>query len=306
MGHALAHLLHSRHDIRIWQRRPADGAPPVELAQLTQRIDFVLFCLPAQPHFDLATRLYPTLSPHSVCLSVAKGLDDVGRPVAQIFQQVFAERIPCGLLHGPMIAEEIRADRPAFAQLGALDRDVFNRTARLFAGSPLFIEYTPDMLGISWAAALKNVYAMLFGIADELAFGDNLRGYLAVTAMREMDRIVTALGGRAGAAYHLAGLGDLLTTATSAGSHHHELGRRLARGEAAAPSGEGVHTLRMVEKFALFPAAQYPLYHFMHLSLCDPAGLREKLSAYLAAVYSRHTRENDAASPVAWKSEGAL
>ena len=35
----------------------------------------------------------------------------------------------------------------------------------------------------------------------------------------------------------LAGLGDLITTATSAGSHHHDLGRRLARGEHAGLAG---------------------------------------------------------------------
>ncbi|HLQ27350.1 MAG TPA: NAD(P)-binding domain-containing protein [Acidiferrobacterales bacterium] len=293
MGHAMTHLLHHRHEVCIWQRRPQDGSPPIELAHTAPHSDFIIFCVPAQPHFDLAMRLRPVLSRDTICISIAKGLDDVGRPVARIFQQVFADQIPFGLLHGPMIAEEILTDKPAFAQLGVSDAEVFARTARLFAGTLLFIEYTADRLGISWAAALKNVYAMLFGIADELALGDNLRGYLAVAAMREMDQIITALAKQSGAACQLAGLGDLLTTATSADSHHHELGRRIARGAEGELQGEGIHTLHMVEKFSLFPAIQYPLYHFMQSSLRDPVSLREKLLAYLDAVYLRHSERSD-------------
>ncbi len=84
---------------------------------------------------------------------------------------------------------------------------------------------------------LKNVYAILFGVADGLELGDNMRGYLATAAMHELERIVAGLGGSAGAAHRLAGLGDLITTATSKGSHHHELGRRLARGDTGERSG---------------------------------------------------------------------
>jgi glycerol-3-phosphate dehydrogenase len=54
---------------------------------------------------------------------------------------------------------------------------------------------------------LKNVYAMVFGMADELQLGDNMRGYLSVAALRELDQIVLKMGGQAGSPYHLAGLG---------------------------------------------------------------------------------------------------
>ena len=62
---------------------------------------------------------------------------------------------------------------------------------------------------------LKNVYAMVFGMADELELGDNVRGFLATATLQELDRIVLHQGGLPGTPYHLAGLGDLITTATS-------------------------------------------------------------------------------------------
>ena len=51
---------------------------------------------------------------------------------------------------------------------------------------------------------LKNVYAILFGVADGLKLGDNMRGWLAVETLREIETIVTALGGSATPPYSLA------------------------------------------------------------------------------------------------------
>jgi glycerol-3-phosphate dehydrogenase (NAD(P)+) len=149
-----------------------------------------------------------------------------------------------------MISEEIRADRYAFAELGCADVSVFHRVRDLFQDTRLCIRHSTDIAGISWSVILKNVYAIAFGMADELQLGDNMRGFLAVTALHELISIVGQMGGKPAAPLHLAGLGDLITTATSPGSHHHELGRRLARGETGGINGEGIHTLAMVEDTA--------------------------------------------------------
>jgi len=70
----------------------------------------------------------------------------------------------------------------------------------------------------------------MFGVSDELKLGDNMRGYLMVAALSELSAIVKGLGAEAQTPYSYAGLGDLLSTATSENSHHHELGRKLASG----------------------------------------------------------------------------
>ena len=130
---------------------------------------------------------------------------------------------------------------------------------------------------------LKNVYAIMFGVADELKLGDNMRGHLMVAAIAELSGIVQSFGGQAHTPYSYAGLGDLLTTATSEDSHHHMLGRQLARGEWAGISGEGVHTLRMVEKFQVFDWRAYPLFSLSHDIVSAPATLHERLEEYLYA-----------------------
>lgn len=281
MGQAMEYLLQQHHTLTVWQRRPQPGSPSVELESITGQQDIIIFCLPAKPHFGLASRIRAHRHRDSLCVSIAKGLDDQGRTAAQALAQALGPETLIAVLYGPMISEEIRAGRPAFAQAGTTQAETFSRLRNLFAGTPLYLEHSADIEGISWSAVLKNVYAILFGVADELGLGDNMRGYLATAAMHELERIVTGLGGAAGAAHGLAGLGDLITTATSKGSHHHELGRRLVRGTTAALEGEGVHTLKMVRAHRLFDSHRHALFDLIGQLLDKPAATRGRMQIFL-------------------------
>jgi len=286
MGHAMEHLLHEHHQLEIWDRYPTADFTSATLEDAAQVADIVIFCLPVNPHREIARQISPLLKSNCLCLSIAKGLDESGQTAAEIFAGVFANKQPYALLYGPMISEEIKASKYAFAQLGSSSLESFDKVKNLFKGSILFIEQSADITGISWSVILKNVYAIIFGMADELQLGDNMRGYLAVAALHELDQIVCHMGGQTGSPYHLAGLGDLMTTATSENSHHHELGRMLARGETENIQGEGIHTLEMVEKHDLFNIANYPLFQLVHVIVKQPQSIQEDINNYLKQVYN--------------------
>jgi glycerol-3-phosphate dehydrogenase (NAD(P)+) len=284
MGHAMEHLL-KEQQLDIWDKYPQDNFQSVILEEAAPQADIVLFCLPVNPHREIARQIAPLLNNNCLCLSIAKGLDEAGQTAAQIFSEVFASDQAYALLYGPMISEEIRANRYAFAQLGCSEIGTYNSIRSCFHGSRLYIEHTLDITGISWSVILKNVYALVFGMADEIQLGDNMRGYLSVAALRELDQIVRTMGGQAGSPYHLAGLGDLITTATSEDSHHHELGRMLARGEVRAIKGEGIHTLDMVEQHRLFNTADYPLFQLIHDIVRQRHDVPGKINDYLKQLY---------------------
>jgi glycerol-3-phosphate dehydrogenase (NAD(P)+) len=284
MGHAMEHLLVGEHRLAIYDSRPVEGLPPVNVEQQASHADFVLLCVPATPHQSLLAILAPHLQSHCICVSIAKGLDENGLTPAQICEQTFNRQQPYCLLYGPMISEEIRADRYAFAELGCPNISTYHKVRDLYRGTRLHIRHSDDMAGISWSVILKNVYAIAFGIADELQLGDNMRGFLTVTALAELSSIVALMGGKPSAPLQLAGLGDLITTATSAGSHHHALGRMLARGRGGNISGEGIHALEMVEKFNLFDTTPYPLYGLIVDVVKNPVNVAQQVSDYLGRV----------------------
>jgi glycerol-3-phosphate dehydrogenase (NAD(P)+) len=285
MGHAMEFLLQANHQLSIWEKYPQPGFQSVDLKTTVPEADVILFCLPVNPHREVAETIQPWLKPGTICVSIAKGLDEAGQTAAQIFHDVL-EPQSFALLYGPMISEDIRAGRYAFAQLGIHHSRVSSVVQDLFSGTKLYMVPSSDITGISWAVILKNVYAMVFGMADELLLGDNMRGYLAVAALHELDQIVGLMGGSTGSSFHLAGLGDLVTTATSEDSHHHELGRRLARGESDNISGEGVHTLQMVIKHRLFNPDEYPLFSLIASLVASPGQFEARLASYLGKVFN--------------------
>lgn len=263
MGHAMEFLLKDRHKLGIWEKFPSNDYPYVTLEDSAAHADIVLFCLPVNPHREVAQFIVPLLKKTCLCVSIAKGLDESGQTAAQIFAENLPVQQPYALLYGPMISEEIRTGRHAFAQLGSQDTAASDVMQTCFNRTRLHIEHTSDIAGISWSVILKNVYAMAFGMADELKLGDNVRGFLAVTALHELSQIVQIMGGETDTPYRLAGLGDLITTATSESSHHHELGRKLARQEYNNISGEGSHTLQMIHQHQLIDMQNYPLLYLI-------------------------------------------
>jgi glycerol-3-phosphate dehydrogenase (NAD(P)+) len=281
MGHAMEFLLAAQHDVRIWNMGEVVKGKHSKLEAEVAEAQVVMFCLPVTPHFEIAQRIKPHLTANSVCLTIAKGLDESGRTAAQAFESILGEQHHYGVIYGPMISEELRAGRLGFADAVLSDAADFEVIRGMFLGSTLVCQQASDLHGRSWSVILKNVYAILFGMADELKLGDNMRGHLVAASIAELSGIVQAFGGQAHTPYSYAGLGDLITTATSEDSHHHSLGRKLVRGEWDDISGEGVHTLRMVEKFGVFDWRAFPLFALSHDIVTAPQDLRERLEEYL-------------------------
>lgn len=282
MGQAMEFLLAPRHHVKTWQRRPTATETPLKLGEVVPTSDFILFCLPATAHADVAALIAPWRQNDVLCLTIAKGLDESGRlPGAVLAQAIGAQY--AALLYGPMISEEIRAGKPAFAECGVVDGNHFERISALYRGSALHLEHAQDFTGLSWSVILKNVYAMAFGMADELNLGDNTRGYLSANALQELSTIVQHLGGEAATPYRLAGLGDLITTATSTGSHHHDLGRRLVRGDTNL-KGEGIHTLAMIEKFQLFDTDSFPLLRLIATCVRTPSSTARLMGDFIQNI----------------------
>jgi glycerol-3-phosphate dehydrogenase (NAD(P)+) len=283
MGMAMSHLL-KRHAPSVWERQPKDGRMALDLGLAAADAEIIIFCVPAAAHAELAANVAPRLAASACCVSIAKGLDDQGRCAWRIFHDTLPGKAHYAVMYGPMISEEIRAGKPAFSDVATSSPGDFQVLRELFVGGPLHLQESTDPLGISWCAILKNIYAIAFGIADALGLGDNLRGQLSVAAVEEMAAISVHLSGRPETAYRRAGLGDLITTATSAGSHHHALGGLLLRGEFDRVRGEGVHSLEVMHALRLLNVGCHPLFDLLADILRDPRTTRRRFEDYVQAL----------------------
>ncbi len=254
-------MLAYQNSLKIWDPFIKGDLKKVDFCSAIQFADAVIFCTPTEPIFELSQKVGSFILPHAVSISMAKALDKKGRTAAQALDQGLPHDSGYAVLYGPMIAEEIIAGRPAFATVAGSSQHALEVTKSLFDKTVLKLQEVDDVNGVAWCAVLKNVYAMLFGMADELRLGANVRGYLAVSSLQEMADILRSVGGNPATPYSLAGLGDLITTGTSEDSHHHELGRMIVREEREHLEGAGISTLDTLASKQTVAIESYPIMH---------------------------------------------
>jgi glycerol-3-phosphate dehydrogenase (NAD(P)+) len=116
--------------------------------------------------------------------------------------------------------------------------------------SPTFRVYVnPDIAGVEFCGAAKNVIALAAGGVDGLGLGDNAKAGVITRGVAEMARLGQAAGARVETFAGLAGMGDLMVTCWSRLGRNRRAGELIARGhtveEAIAEIGqvvEGIST----------------------------------------------------------------
>ena len=80
-------------------------------------------------------------------------------------------------------------------------------------------------------AALKNVIAIICGIAEGLNYETNTMSYLITKGLKEIKNIGIKMGAKEETFYDLCSLGDLLTTTLSLDSRNKRFGLLLSKGK---------------------------------------------------------------------------
>ena len=87
-----------------------------------------------------------------------------------------------------------------------------------------------DLIGIEYAATLKNIYAIAAGIAHRLGYGDNFQSVLMSNAIREIQCYVKKAHKLKRNINNSAYLGDLLVTGYSIFSRNRMFGNMIGKG----------------------------------------------------------------------------
>jgi glycerol-3-phosphate dehydrogenase (NAD(P)+) len=246
-----------------------------DLATAIDGTSTLVAAVPSHAMRDLARALArtPAADRQQVIVNVSKGLELDSRCR---MSEVLASELPQPAanivsLVGPSHAEEVARGMPTTVVVAGTDESVLRRTQELFTTETFRVYTNPDLVGVELAVSLKNVIAIAAGICDGLGFGDNSRGALLTRGLAEMARLGLALGARMETFAGLAGLGDLVTTATSRHSRNRNLGEAIGKGRgldaALADLGqvaEGVHTTRAAVELAQQHDIEMPIATQVH------------------------------------------
>jgi glycerol-3-phosphate dehydrogenase (NAD(P)+) len=275
-GTALADLLARKGDtVTLWAREPEvveavnrEHANPVflpgatlapglraegDLGAAVRGAEVVVSAAPAhvvRPVMAQAAAAFPKALP--LVVSVSKGLDPerLERP-SSVLGDVLPPGTPVAVLSGPSFAQEVYERQPTAVVAAATDHAVAQRAQRVFSAGYFRVYSHTDVVGVELGGALKNVIAIAAGILEGLGLGYNTRAAVITRGLAEITRLGVALGAQPMTFAGLAGMGDLILTATGALSRNRSLGVALGQGQTLAQAqagkatvAEGVNTAR--------------------------------------------------------------
>jgi glycerol-3-phosphate dehydrogenase (NAD(P)+) len=266
---------------------PAEVEVTCDLAGALDGAEIVLGVIPSEHARGVYTQALPHLRPGMVFVSATKGLEFPSLVrMTEMIRSVVPARIPprVAALSGPSFALEAARGDPTAVVVASEDAPLAAAIQEEFSG-PTFRLYTnSDVAGVELGGALKNVIAIAAGVCEGLGLGHNTRAALITRGLAEITRLGCALGGRRETLAGLAGMGDLVLTATGGLSRNRSVGVSLGRGEKLETilSGtrmvaEGVRTTAAAVELARRAGMEMPITEQMYAVLYQGRAPREAI-----------------------------
>lgn len=174
-----------------------------------------------------------SLHEDTVICSINKGIERESlQPVPEIIESYFPNN-PLAHLGGPCFPEGLLSvTTPAAETLACKNEQIGAMLQKLFAGPSFRVYRSLELKGVALLGALKNIYAIIAGMADGLGLYEEVISVVVTRGLAEMKRFCQHQGISLETLYGLSGLGDLaLTCYSPKSSHNKNFGRRIGKGE---------------------------------------------------------------------------
>ena len=227
-----------------------------DLAFALKDSDLVFVAIPSKA-FREVVRNMKGLVDSKLLVSTTKGVE---AETFDLMSEILHEELPgarIGVLSGPNLAKEIMAKCITATVIACEDEELCQTVQEVLHCDYFRVYANHDRYGVELGGALKNIYAIVSGLAEALGMGENTKSLLITRALAEMGRFAVTMGANPLTFLGLAGVGDLIVTCTSNLSRNFRVGYALGEGkslEAAEKAlgqvAEGINTLKLVKEKA--------------------------------------------------------
>ena len=219
--------------------------------------DIIFVAVPSQSFRAVVRLMRHFFSPQAMLISTTKGIE---RGTFMLMSQILRQEAPdakVGVLSGPNLAKEI-AKRDLTGTVIASEHASVRESVKNVLASDYFRVYSnDDFFGIELGGSLKNIYAIIAGLAAALGMGYNTNSMLITRSLTEMARFGRELGADPMTFLGLAGVGDLIVTCSTPLSRNYRVGFILGQGKSLDDAvkevgqvAEGINTLKLVKEKA--------------------------------------------------------
>lgn len=214
-----------------------------DLEEVLEYSNVMVLVIPSQTVRENIKKMAQSMKGNKIISCFCKGLEKgSGLRMSEVILQEYPDAKVVAM-SGPCHAEELAKGIPTAYVAASGHKQSAELIQDLFM-SPRFRVYTnPDIIGVEFGGAIKNVIALCAGISDGLGFGDNTKAALMTRGIAEISRLGISMGARLQTFSGLAGIGDLIVTCTSMHSRNRRAGILIGQGMTVQ---EALKEVRMV------------------------------------------------------------
>ena len=261
-----------------------------DLQRALESADTVFFAVPSSVLRQVAQLAKPWINKDALLISTAKGIeaDSFALPSQILEQELSGSKV--GVLSGPNLAKEIANYEITATVIASVHDDVCNRAQEILASKYFRIYANHDPYGVELAGALKNIYAIVAGIAEAMKVGQNTKSVVLTRSLAEMSRFACQLGANPLTFLGLSGVGDLYVTCSSPLSRNFRIGLALGEGKSLEQAiidvgqvAEGVNTTKLVKERADALGIYMPLASALYATMFEQRPIIESLRTMMVA-----------------------
>ena len=321
-GTAIANIMaENNHDVCLWLRNQ-DRADEINrdhinsaylpdyplnpllkasasLSESVTDCDIIFMAVPSHSCRAVAAEVAQYIGKAVIVVSTTKGIEHDG---FKLMSEVLSEQLPdarIGVLSGPNLAKEIVAKQITATVIASADENLNDTIQALLHCANFRVYASSDVFGVELGGALKNVYAIMAGMAAALGIGQNTISMLITRSLAEMSRFAVQKGADPMTFLGLSGVGDLIATCSSPLSRNYRVGYKLGQGknldEIVAELGqvaEGVNTLKLLKEQAEQLEVYMPLVNGLYDIIYMQKDINDVVGALMFAEQNRDVEFN--------------
>lgn len=300
-GTAIANLLAENRDVLLYTRReevmkainkdhkhmgldmPKRIRATMSMKEIGENCTLIFPIVSSGNFREMMRNLSPHLKPYHLLIHGTKGLDnlemdqsivrDVRTSIHTMSEVIIQESVVrrVGCLSGPNLSAEIFSGQPTATVVASRFTEVIKAGQDALRSKRFQVYGSHDITGAELAGALKNIIAIGSGMLGGLGMGQNIWALLVNRGLIEMIHLGRAMGADTHAFLGVAGMADLVATASSNKSRNYTFGYRLAKGETQDEIladmnevAEGVRTLKIAQKATDYYKIHTPIVSTLH------------------------------------------
>lgn len=205
--------------------------------------DVLLIAIPTKFLNSVFTKLRKKIDNKQYIIIASKGLDDDKNDFLSNTLKKFNIEKKLGFISGPTFAHDLALGDYGVVTAASENDKTLAIIEKMFENTNIDISKSNDIYGIQLLGTVKNIMAIIMGMADSLNLSNTTHTKLLMIMLDEVKKMIVEFGGQEKTLMERAGIGDIILTCLNDQSRNYTYGMLLAKDQKKAEEFKNKNTV---------------------------------------------------------------